>query len=88
MESAPNLNHESIEGRQMAAAPVLLQHFYIVHPSRHDLACLNPGTGYRCMDGCSAGFRHAYYANSALYCSRSKFFCTLPIVLRGNSATT
>jgi hypothetical protein len=25
--------------------------------------------------------------NSALYCSRSKFFCTLPMVLRGNSAT-
>ena len=27
-------------------------------------------------------------ANSAACCSRSRFFCTLPIALRGSSATT
>lgn len=28
------------------------------------------------------------YTKSVLYCSRKRFFCTFPMVLRGSSATT
>jgi hypothetical protein len=56
----------------------------------------NPGEALCTNCWCCAEARHGAgrlrpawpQANSERYCSRSSFFCTLPIALRGSSATT